>query len=215
MFEVKMLAGQGDDVGAIIAQAVIDNPLTAGKMGLQAFEKVLRRAAGKTGSILFKEVRGAFTQANPYSLKPLALHPSGQPIAPIVENYFINKRGGGKMKPKRGYAAGAGFRQLMQYRMTPDVPKGAPIPPGPPNIEVGLIPERRGGQEWADKFRDWQAGRVLPYRAPSMYMMMAALGVPVRGGTDLTSPVRQVIPRVEEKERPLELFRKQLYERLG
>jgi hypothetical protein len=213
MFDVRILSGKGDDIGAIIAQAVADNPVTAGTMGLQAFNKVLRRAAGATGSALFREVRGAFTKANPYGLKPLATHPSGALIAPLVENYFAQKRGK-KMRPRRGYAAGSGFRSLMQYRMTPELPKGAPVPNTPPNIEVGLIPERRGGNEWAEKFRDWQQGRVLPYRSSSMYAMMAQLGLPISGTTDLTSPNRDVIGKVENKERPLEMFRQKLYERL-
>jgi hypothetical protein len=211
MFETTIIAGKGNDVGSIIAQAIADNPRTAGTMGLKAFEKVLRRAAGKTGSILFKEVRGAFTKANPYGIKPLAQHPSGVEMAPKIERHFARKEGR-RMKPA-SYPAGSGFRALMQYRMAPDAPKGAPVPAGPPNIEVGLIPERRGGEEWATKFRNWQKGGELNFPGP-MRRMLAFLGIPDDAATPLMAPKREIMEQVERKENPLEIFQKQLYARL-
>jgi hypothetical protein len=213
MFETTIIAEKGDSVGSIIAQAIADNPATAGKMGLKAFEKVLRRAAGKTGSMLFKKVRGAFTAVNPYSLAPLQIHPSGVRIAPKITSYFAKKRGKGG---KNYTAPGVGFRSLMQYRMTPDVPKGAPAPAGPPNVEVGLIPERRGGKEWAEKFKSWQEGGTITYpgRERAMYAMLAYLGIPDNKATPLTAPKREVIEKIEQREDPLAMFRKNLYERL-
>jgi len=229
MYSVKFFGGGDTEIGKILAEAMAESldPTSAKKMrsniGLDAFNNMIRRSMGKTGSHLFKLIRRAFSTENPYGLDQLAFYtPTGQPISWTMENkppkgkydYHRGRRGKGKY-----LAPGSGFSGLMQYRITPESARGAKNPQPADNMTVGIIPERRGGNKWAARFAEWQtAGRVIPSydRAGpgSERGYWGALGMPMKAMTQPKRPERQVISQVESQEKPVELFKRNFLERL-
>lgn len=213
-FSTKVYASEGDDISSLIAQIMADNSLaTAQKAakGAEAFDKIVRRSLGKTGSFLFKKLKGGFKDGS-LGLSPLRTHPAnGATMSEMLKRFRPQDLAGGvKVKPvKTSRQPGGKFAALMQYEIDDHDGK---------NLTVGLIPKRRGGDKWAKRFSDWQeAGDIdqnefFKFNLIGMYRYFKALGMPI---TKFPSrPARNVIEKIDEREDPTSLFEKFFLERL-
>ncbi|MBT9158674.1 MAG: hypothetical protein DDT36_01692 [Firmicutes bacterium] len=182
-----------------------------------ALRGIVRSSIARTGSMLFKRVRRAFSRANPYGLAPLATYPGQEydTFGAVMASHITNQRRGRRGERRAAKPAiGGGFAKLMQYRIDPDVARGTTPPIGEVNLTVGLIPERRGGPEWADAFRRWQEAGELGYAGGSQTRFLAAIRMPKSKGHVPVRPARPVISRIEQEEKPISLFERNLVERL-
>ncbi len=234
MFSASVINSGDSDIGKLLSEAIsnsIDPKAAKVKMknlATNAFHAIVRRAMGKTGSMLFRQVRMAFTVKNPYGIEELTPYTKlGTTVSAWIRKHpaKLGEKAGyrslrGFIPKSKNYAPGGGFRALMQFAVTPDSQKGASVAIPAENLEVGLIPERRGGSKWAERFREWQqAGKVLPGRGNSVgtgseWGYFGAIGIPLKRGTRPKRPARPVIEKIQEKERPIELFQKNFLERL-
>jgi len=233
MFSTSVVHSGDAEIGKILAEAIANSldPRNANmkmkNLSVMAFHAIVRRTMGKTGSMLFRQVRSAFTKSNPYGIEKLTPYTKlGTTVSAWIRKHPPKSDGKTGYRSLRGfipkgndYAAGGGFRALMQYQVTPESPKGASVVIPAENLEVGLIPSRRGGDRWATRFRNWQqAGKVLPASGNdsggSEWGYFGAIGIPLKRATKPKRPARPVINKIEEKERPVNLFQKNFLERL-
>lgn len=226
-FFFNILPSTGDTVADAIAQVFNDNPTIANrwrKESKQRMRSVVRRSLGRTGSDLFKGMKSSFRN-NDLNLKKKAVYSkTGVVISKVLKKVRPWQVRAGMRAPKlkaQGKLGGK-YSSLIQYKMTPDTPRGAPAPEGDPEITVGVIPERRGGKAWADRFKKWQEGGKISlsnFKGGSSLQKMrgyfASLGMPLKPGTIPTAPKRPFIQKYEQTIEPIEMFQKALIERLN
>jgi hypothetical protein len=225
MIDFGITRASGDDVGALIAQVFNSDPAIARKWAgksVDALRRVVRRSLGRTGSDIFRGLKMAMT-TNSLGLDEKAQYtPTAVFISRVMQRVRPQEIGrmGRPPKLRTPGKLGGKLSALMQYRLTPDVKRGQAVPAGDDSFEVGLIPERRGGKKWADRFRSWQQGGNIDlsqYNNGSIQSMRgyyAALGMPLRSGTMPRSPRRDLIGKYKSRIEPVEMFKKALTERL-
>lgn len=217
-FDAKIMAGSGNDLGALIAQIIADNSLSLAqkkKLSVDKMNSIVRRAQGKTGSLLFRSLKKGFTDGT-LNIEPLRRHPANNAMMADTIAAFRPwelKNIDGVPKPiTRSRKPGGKLKNLMQYQLSEnDSGTGG-------QLTVGLIPERRGGDKWAKRFSDWQESGEIDrsqfynFSLSGMFKYLSALGMPVSKFP--RRPERNVIGKIEARERPIELFEKLFLERL-
>ena len=213
-FQTEISSPPGDDVGALVAQTLHENPAIAAKFArksVEALNRVIKSAMKSTGYTLFTELKAAL-KSNSLGLEGIAR--TGDGIA-ISDTLKLNRPFASKSRVTRrraDRAPGGKLSKLMQYHVD--------YGPTNKNLEVGLIPSRRGGKEWADKFAQWQQGgsvdvsRFQNYSPRSMKRYFRELGIPSDGSIP-QRPARPVIERFRKSINPTELFRQKLTQRLN
>lgn len=219
MLSIFTKAQGTNELERLIAESLQANPIAAAKAALkgkEAFNKIVRRAMGKTGSTLLRKLKGGMSKDNPYNLEPLARHPlldalysvqaKKKTFTPTILASALKQRG-----------PGAGFKRPMLYSMVfTDAKKelriGAETVPGDDSGSSSKVKQMSG--TWLERFRVWQEGRTWPsFNTPTARRYMAAKGLPM-SSRPVVQPGRPIIEIVQRREDPLEVFQKNLIERL-
>lgn len=226
MLNYDFVPSDGSDLGAVIAQIICKDPLRAARAGQKsadAMTKIIRRSLGKTGSVLFRILKSGFKERS-FGLEPRRTYSlTGAVMSKQIDKYqpdrrkqyvnaWPNLRNLRLSVIKSNPPVGEKFSGLMQYFMNDKNERDIST------LEIGLIPSRRGGQLWADRFADWQdAGEIkLPYgNRRTMMQYFRSIEMPLSAGTILKRPARPVIQKVQDTYNPFELFEKHFVERLS
>ena len=196
MFGIAMAPLGGDPLARLLAEALSTNPQAAKKLS-DRITAIRNRSLGATGKFYRLELRKAIKgQYSGINMEKIVYSRTGGIMDSTMDKY----RPGSKRtfptqkKPveKGNPIAGKKLAGLMQS-LTDD---------SAGNVTAGLIPKRRGGVRWAERFHLFQIkGSVqIPTRDRKIAgKYMAALGIPIRRGTALTRPRRPIIETVENK----------------
>lgn len=217
MFNTQVITSKGDDIASLVAQIFSDNPslaLKASKLAAKKLDSIVKRSMGKTGSFLFRQLKTDLRK-NTFGLKELTRYtnPNSRFKGALMTDVLKANRPWSLSTArvtKSRRKTGAKWANLMQYQLDFSESKK--------QLEVGLIPERRGGKEWARRFADWQIGgrirveNFLNYSPSSMFTFFQALGMPISKFP--TRPARPIISRVEAEYNPVKLFEQFFIERL-
>ena len=216
-FNTTFEASSGNDIGSLISQILCENPDMASKARkrtAEAFQSIVRRSLGKTGSTIFRELKKGLKFGG-FGLVPKTVYTkTGAVISEMFSRYRPDYSGKIPRAVTKQKPVGSKLFGLMQYYMNDKDTKDL-------NLEVGLIPSRRGGQKWAKNFSDWQEGGEINVRSlgrydrRTMYGYWRKLGMPLAAGTILKRPARPVISRVQQDMNPAKLFEQFFLERLN
>jgi len=217
MFNTQVITSKGDDIASLVTQILSDKPslaLKASKLAVKKMDSIIRRSMGKTGSFLFRRLKTDLRK-NTFGLKDFTRYtnPESKFTGSIISDVLKFNRPRERNTPrarKSNRKVGAKWANLMQYQLDFSDKK---------QLEVGLIPERRGYKKWADRFADWQTGGLVDisqYRydasPSSMFKYFQALTMPLTKFP--TRPARPIISKVEAEYNPVKLFEQFFIERL-
>lgn len=220
--EYSMIAGDGSDVGAIIAQALAKSSWSLqqkNKLSVEAMNKVVRRSLGKTGSTL-KGILKLGVKNNTLGLAPMRRYTKTDVVMSMllkaVKPSSLDKYSKlfmkmlGKVVRPPGYR----FANMFEFKIAEETSSGS-------GIEVGILRENsnRGGSKWADIFENWQDADIVDtYFSQGSdkrtHGYFGALGMPLKAGTETRRPERKIIDKVQQDEDPSKMFEKFFLERL-
>ena len=224
MLSIFTKAQGTNELERLIAESLQANPIAAAKAaikGKEAFNKVIRKAMGRTGSMMLRKLKGGMSKDNPYDLAPLARHPLSDALYVVQAK---KKQMGSNKSTRRILASalkprgpGAGFRRPMLYSMVftdnkKELRIGAETVSGDDSGKSPKVKQMSG--TWLERFKVWQEGRTWPsFNTGAARARMAGRGVPM-SSRPVVQPGRPIIEIVQRREDPLALFQKNLIERL-
>ena len=219
MLSIFTQADGTSEIGRLIAQTLQADPVAAAKAAAKSkeeFDGIVRKAMGRTGSTMLRKLKGGMSKDNPYNLEPLARHPLLDALYTVqAKKKTFTPRILASALRQRG--PGAGFRRPMLYSLVFTETKkelriGAETVPGDDSGSSPKVKQMSG--TWLERFRVWQEGRTWPsFNTPKARRYMAAKGLPM-SSRPVVQPGRPIIEIVQRREDPLEMFRKNLIERL-
>lgn len=219
-FNATLTADKGNDVSSLIAQILADNTMAIAqknRLAVEKFQNIIDRALTKTGSTTMYDLKGRLKGQQAGVAPKRVYSKTGLIMADIIK--AVRPDRSAKSNASRYLAAlsrqpkppGAAFVGKMRFDINETTGSNDR------ELDVGLRKELRSKGSWRAIFRDWQdSGDVkIPNSTPdSMRGYLAAIGMPIRRGTVLKRPARQIIDDTEKQIRPAELFEKFFLERL-
>jgi hypothetical protein len=229
MLDIEYTSDSDDPISQIILGALKNNPAAA-RRGLDAINKVIRRAVGRTLSNLRRDMANAI-RTNEFGLEPLSRYSaSGGVISPTIRAYVgsftqnyvpqskylkfgstrrkkMEKSGSSLMAYKqqkhkqKDYAPGRGFARAITYWLSDTEIQG----------KVGLMTSSEGGRAkpyWMQAFSEFQeAGELNLLYSSSVGQgrglrgFMGAIGMPIKKSKLLKRPARPIMDKAEAKYR--------------
>jgi len=225
-FDYDFIADSGTDVGALVTQILSKNPGLAYKASQKTKDtivKIVRRSLGKTGSTIFRELKKGLKTGDLVIGASFRRYSQTQQIMmseALRQGLNSDSTLTKEIKSRyERFSPGEKFAGLMQYYMKDD--KDRSVETDVNTLEIGLIPSRRGGDDWARNFSDWQEKGDIKvqefrnYNRRSMLGFFAKLGMPLKETTILQRPARPVISTIREQYDPSALFEKFFIERIS
>lgn len=224
MLEITQSASSGSDLGSVIAGIIANDAIAASRKGqltAEAFQKVVRRGLGSTGSFYRQRLAAQFKD-NWMNVEEVKRHPlTGVQMGNVIKKLPPKAGGHSDSRMLSAYSQperkpGSRFRGIIEYVLREG--SGLDL-----DVEAGAVRSDKGGKRRGEKWnayeilKDWQeAGTVNPRRSGggNMHRYLAAIGLPMSQGFVPRRPKRAVLETLIKSNDPVQEFTKRFTERL-